>query len=154
MWEDEDCQLPLHQDDVCEMPLLLATLDLESNMIVNIFYAHMHTSNTLWETAHKEEQKMIEAPSIMGRVSTVEILSNLKKNLERLAHPEAASSIRSQGPWTRRSVWEEEDHGPQCNYHQSLWSRWKKIFGTCSLSLPLVVSSCSSVTLWMISRRS
>jgi hypothetical protein len=38
----------------------IAMVDLESNMIVNILHAHVHTSNILRETACKEVQKVIE----------------------------------------------------------------------------------------------
>jgi hypothetical protein len=38
----------------------IAMLDLESNMIVKILHAHVHTSDILQETACKEEQKVIE----------------------------------------------------------------------------------------------
>jgi hypothetical protein len=72
----------------------VATLNLETNMIVKILHEHVHTSNILRETVRKEERKMIEAAANVGRVSTVEILSKLKTNLERSANPEAASSIR------------------------------------------------------------
>jgi hypothetical protein len=37
---------------------------------------------------------MIQAAANVGRVSTVEILSKIKSNLERSSHPETASSIR------------------------------------------------------------
>jgi hypothetical protein len=47
----------------------------------------------LRETA-KQEEKMIQAAASVGRVSTVELLSKIKTNLERSAHPEATSSIR------------------------------------------------------------
>jgi hypothetical protein len=72
----------------------VATLDLETNMIMKILHEHVHMSNILRETARKEEKKMIEAAANVGRVSTVEILSKLKTNLERSANPGEASNIR------------------------------------------------------------
>jgi hypothetical protein len=44
------------------------------------------------ETARLEERKMIQ--TIVGRVSTVKILSKIKTNLHRCAHPEDSSSTR------------------------------------------------------------
>ncbi len=61
---------------------VVATLNLETNMIVKILHKHVHTSNILRETAPKEEKKMIEAATNVGGVSTVEILSKLKTNPE------------------------------------------------------------------------
>jgi hypothetical protein len=72
----------------------LATLDLETNMIVKILHSHVHTSNFFRGTARQEENEMIQASASVGRVSTVEILSKIKSNLEQSSRPEAASSIR------------------------------------------------------------
>jgi hypothetical protein len=52
----------------------VATLDLETTVIEIKQYC-MHTSNILRETTRQEERKMIEAAAIVGRVSTVKILS-------------------------------------------------------------------------------
>jgi hypothetical protein len=54
----------------------------------------VHTSNVLRDTARQEKNKMIQAAANVGRVSTVEILSKIKSNLERSSHPQATSSIR------------------------------------------------------------
>jgi hypothetical protein len=76
----------------------IATLDLETNMIVKFHHAYMHTSNILREMAKQEERKMIQAAASVGRMSTVEILSKIKTNLDRSAYPEATSSIRKSSP--------------------------------------------------------
>jgi hypothetical protein len=72
----------------------VAVLDLGSSQIVKILHHHSHTSNQLREVALQEERRMIAAATAVGRVSTVEILSKIKTNLERSENPEAVSSIR------------------------------------------------------------
>jgi hypothetical protein len=69
------------------------TLCQETNMIVKFHHAHVHTYSILRETA-KQEEKMTQAAASVGRVSTVEILSKIRTNLERSTHSEATSSIR------------------------------------------------------------
>jgi hypothetical protein len=55
---------------------------------------HVHEPNILQETACFEEKRMIAAAAVVGRVSTVEVLSKIKMNLARSDNPEAKSSIR------------------------------------------------------------
>ncbi len=50
-------------------------------------YSGYSTSNMPTETTRLKERKMIQTIAIVGRVSTVKILSKIKTNLYRCAHP-------------------------------------------------------------------
>ncbi len=82
------------------------TLCQETNMIVKFHHAHVHTYSILRETA-KQEEKMTQAAASVGRVSTVEILSKIRTNLERSTHSEATSSIRKSRTIAKAINWEK-----------------------------------------------
>jgi hypothetical protein len=90
----------------------VATLDLETNKVVKILHAHMHTSNILHENAREEKQKIVEAAAIVERVSTVEILSNLKSNLKRSSKPETTFSNRRKSRTLAKAISREKFNFP------------------------------------------
>jgi hypothetical protein len=71
-----------------------AVLHIASSCIVHLSHDHTHESNILLQTARQGEKKLITAAAMMGRISTVEVLSKIKTNLEWADHPEATFSMR------------------------------------------------------------
>jgi hypothetical protein len=72
----------------------IAVLHIASSRSISLAHEHSHDSDILLETAREEEKKLINAAAMVGRISTVEVLSKIKTNLERSSHPEATSSMR------------------------------------------------------------
>ncbi len=71
-----------------------AVLHIASSCIVHLSHDHNHESKILLQTARQGEEKLIPAAAMMGRISTVEVLSKIKTNLEWPDHPEATFSMR------------------------------------------------------------
>ncbi len=59
-----------------------AVLHIASSKIVAVMHEHVHEPNILHETARTEEKRMIAAAALVGHVSTVEVMSKIKTNLE------------------------------------------------------------------------
>jgi hypothetical protein len=72
----------------------IAVLHIPSSRIISVTHDHTHESDILLEAARNEEKKLITAAAMVGRISTVEVLSKIKTNLERSDHAEATSSMR------------------------------------------------------------
>jgi hypothetical protein len=62
--------------------LAMAVLHIASSKIVAVMHEHVHEPNILHKTARTEEKRMIAAASLVGLVSTVEVMSKIKTNLE------------------------------------------------------------------------
>jgi hypothetical protein len=60
----------------------MAVLHIASSQIVAIMHEHVHEPNILHETARTEKKRVIAAAALVGRVSTLEVMSKIKSNLE------------------------------------------------------------------------
>ncbi len=123
---------------------------------LSIFCTPTCTRPTFSERLPARKCRRWSKATIVGQVYTVEILSKLKTNLERSAHPEAASGIRKSRTQTKAISREKrrERSWATVQPFPSRWRRLRRIFLTCSGSLWLEASSCGTATLWTIRRRS
>lgn len=72
----------------------LATLLLEPPRIVKTTDDHTHGPNLLAIAAREEENRMIKAAALVGKVSQNQVMSKIKTNIQRSALPEAMTEMR------------------------------------------------------------